>query len=187
MAIAGLAAGLTGSARAMPLRQDTHPTKPLLRGGFVGGGTVLVSGGVADFSAFGEILPWPGVKVPDGHVVWVDPTWHGTGLRLESIAIAAYGPVPGPQKTRQLNGRMQVNGAGSEPFVLRVVDGGSPGRGKDSVDLRVGAAAGNATSDATTTAGFSYAVAGRLTGGHIDVLGPQLPPAPNFCPATPTP
>jgi len=192
IATIGLAGGLIGSMRPAPsspmvLAQDTGVVRLERLRGFAGGGTVVVPGGIASFAFFGERLQWAGGATPNGGLVWRDPAWHGTGLILLSTDIAAYGPVPGATNERELRGHVQVNGQGHQPFVLRATANGTAGSGTDTIELRVGEAAGGATPAATAAAGFSYVASGTFAGGSVALLGPAPLAAGPSCAAIPTP
>jgi hypothetical protein len=126
--------------------------------GFAGGGAVATPSGRAQASFFGTKLPVPGQgHLIQGGLVWSDPAWQGTGLRLVSTRLKSYKRLPGSQ-VRELRGLASANGQGSHAFVLRVQDVGAPGSGSDTVSLVVSG----------LTAGGAGGSAGQYTAtGHL--------------------
>lgn len=134
--------------------------------GFSGGGVVQTATGTAHASFFGNKLTIKGStqSVTLGALSWVDPSWPGGGLSLQSAQITSYRRVPGTA-VRELVGLASANGKGKHHFVLRVVDKGTPGLEKDTVQLTVdGVTAGGAGG-----AGATYAASGELAQGDATV------------------
>jgi hypothetical protein len=134
--------------------------------GFSGGGLVQTATGTAHASFFGNKLTIRDStqSVTLGALSWLDPLWPGGGLSLQSAQITSYRRVPGTA-VRELVGLASVNGKGKHHFVLRVIDKGAPGSGRDTVELNVaGVAAGGAGGS-----GATYAAIGELTQGDATV------------------
>lgn len=134
--------------------------------GFSGGGVVQTPTGTAQASFFGNKLTIKGStqSVTLGALSWLDPSWPGGGLSLQSAQITSYRRVPGTA-VRELVGLASANGQGKHHFVLRVVDKGTPGSARDTVQLTVdGVAAGGAGGD-----GGTYAASGELSQGDATV------------------
>ncbi len=134
--------------------------------GFSGGGVVQTATGTAQASFFGNKLTIKGStqSVTLGALSWLDPSWPGGGLSLQSAQITSYRRVPGTA-VRELVGLASANGKGKHHFVLRVVDKGAPGSARDTVQLTVdGVAAGGAGGGAAT-----YAASGELSQGDATV------------------
>jgi hypothetical protein len=127
---------------------------------------VQTATGTAHASFFGNKLTIKGStqSVTLGALSWVDPSWPGGGLSLQSAQITSYRRVPGTA-VRELVGLASANGKGKHHFVLRVVDKGTPGLEKDTVQLTVdGVTAGGAGG-----AGATYAASGELAQGDATV------------------
>ena len=165
-ALAGAGLGLTAS-RALAQRSVTSG------GGIAGGGLIEGPDAAVHFSLFGTRLPLgeEEAMIFSGKVVLADPL---TGLRMESVAIAEYGPSEGEDENlRELRGTMLVatseDDEGVEyPFVLRAVDAGGPGEGTDSIALQVGGAV-----PATPEGGafeFAYELNGTVSAGDIALV-----------------
>jgi hypothetical protein len=134
--------------------------------GFSGGGVVQTASGTAHASFFGNklVVQRSRQSITTGALSWFDPSWQGGALSLQSAQITSYRRVPGTP-VRELVGLASANGKGKHRFVLRVVDNGAPGSGKDTVQLTVdGVAAGGAGGSAGT-----YAASGELSRGDATV------------------
>jgi len=138
-------------------------------GGIAGGGVVAVDGGgEANFSVFGSRFVVEDQDEPliFGSLIWTD----ADGTSLVSTEVTAYGPVAGAEETtRQMSGLLTMDGEGSHPFTLTLVDGGGPGEGSDALTLTVqpeGAtpAASPVTNDA------AYSADAALTSGDLQLL-----------------
>lgn len=141
--------------------------------GIAGGGLVETADGEAQFSLFGSRLLLEGDDEPTffGRVQWLDPSWQGRGITLESTEITRYGPPEDDPDVRELRGAMSVDGAGSYPFVLRALDAGGPGEGRDTIVLTVGPEAMAGTPSAATPADdFAYAVEATVSAGDLQLL-----------------
>ncbi|HEX3974788.1 MAG TPA: MauE/DoxX family redox-associated membrane protein [Solirubrobacteraceae bacterium] len=134
--------------------------------GFSGGGVVQTASGTAHASFFGNklLVKHSRQSITSGALSWFDPSWQGGALSLQSAQITSYRRVPGTP-VRELVGLASANGKGKHRFVLRVVDNGTPGSGKDTVQLTVdGLAAGGAGGS-----GATYAASGELSRGDATV------------------
>ena len=138
--------------------------------GITGGGVLRTEGGDVNLILFATELGTEVEQNAAGFVRWVDTVYEG-GVTLESVGAITYLAVPGDDKSREVRGTMQANGAGEHPFVLRVVDEGPEAIGLDSATLAVGDKAvegGGAT-------GFGYGATGTLVGGDLQLLNTVAP------------
>jgi hypothetical protein len=150
-------------------------------GGIAGGGALRTDGGgeaqVAVFATRTEVPGRPGTYAVVGQVRWTDPAWEGAGLALETTTVTYYGPLEGVEGGRAAAGWMRADQApGAYPFLLRAVDAGPPGSGKDTLALWVGDAVGEEATLAAVPvpeaapSGFRYAAKGTLVSGDLQLL-----------------
>ena len=141
--------------------------------GVTGGGLAKINNapepGLANLSVLATAIQDPeGGSVFMGRVHWIEA---GTGLTLESTEITecvGFGDHPGG---RRVTGRMTVNGDGDYPFVMRTVDDGPPGAGRDTIELEVnGATVGDEIPIGVTLDEGTYAVSARLVAGDFGLL-----------------
>ncbi len=132
-----LVAGVAGAAALTAFPGSMAAQRaPVIQsgGGIAGGGAIALSdGGTASFSVFGSRF-----EVVDQD----EPTIFGglfitdsTGKQLASLEVSNYEPVEGEENARQMTGTASIDGEGSYPFTLKLIDGGSPGDGKDQFQL----------------------------------------------------
>lgn len=132
--------------------------------GITGGGVVRLANGDANLVVFAS-RSVTNAAPPSGVVRWTDPNHEG-GVLLENVGAVLYADVEGDASARELRGLMRVNGAGEEPFVLRLSDaGGEAADGRDRCLLR----AGDAVSGSAAT-GWRYEAEGDLVGGDLVLL-----------------
>ena len=142
-------------------------------GGIAGGGFIEGPDAAVHFSLFATRLPLgeDDEVIVSGRVQLHDPL---QGWRMESLAVAEYGPVEGEDENlRELSGTMLVTMSEDDegveyPFVLRAVDVAGPGEGQDTLTLQVGGALA-----ATPEGGefeFSYALNGTVSAGDIELV-----------------
>lgn len=161
--LAGLGALLGGAAMLQAGRGDAAPLRNLrfIGGGVAGGGVAKLADGEAHFALFATRLqPEGGPLSFLGRILWVDRAPSGRTISLESAEIEEYAPIPGVPTGRFARGTMRVNGAGSYPFRLEVVDVGPPGSGQDTVSLAVG----------SDVSDFGYTAIGTVATGDIELL-----------------
>jgi hypothetical protein len=145
----------------------------VLMRGVTGGGLAKIDNvpepGLANLSIFASAMQMPeGDTVFVGQVRWVEA---GSGLTLESIEIAECIPFGDHPGARRVSGRMTVNGAGDYPFVMRTLDDGDPGAGRDTIELEVnGAAVGDQIPAEVTIGEGTYAASARLVAGDFQLL-----------------
>ena len=162
---AALAAGLVAPAATS--------ANSLVLNGMAGGGVARWDGGEAQVSVFVSQVQFTDAQQELflGRIQWVDAT---NGLTLETTNLTAYETMTDNAGGRIVRGLMQVNGAGSVPFLLQVIDGGPPGSGKDTFDLKVGAAVSGVAEWQGGVTGnepnFGYAAAGHLASGDFEWL-----------------
>jgi hypothetical protein len=125
--------------------------------------------GLANLSIFASAMQMPeGETVFVGRVHWIEA---GTGLTLESTEITECIPFGDHPGGRRVSGRMTVNGAGDYPFVMRTLDDGSPGAGRDTIELEVnGATVGDQIPIEVTLGEGTYAASARLVAGDFQLL-----------------
>jgi hypothetical protein len=141
-------------------------------GGIAGGGVIEVSDGAeATFSVFGSRFVVDGEPDPIffGNLTWVD----SRAVTLASTEISAYGPVEGEENAREMTGFLTMNGEGNHPFTLKMVDGGGPGEGKDTMTLTVQASGEAAATPATGA--VAYTADATLTNGDLQLLSFEFP------------
>jgi hypothetical protein len=137
--------------------------------GFAGGGVVQVGTREATIavSATAEKQNKNRTDGAVGIFRWVDPTFPGGGIVLESAGLGDYVILDGPN-TRAVTGQVIVNGGAVLPFRLEVT--AEPGGGQDTVLLLVGDEL-----TASSEKGFGYSAAGVLVAG--DLIGTWNPTA----------
>lgn len=142
-------------------------------GGIAGGGVVEVQdGGEATFSVFGSRFSVDGETDP---LFFGSLTWSDTNdVVLASTEISAYGPVEGEENAREMTGFLTMNGEGRHPFSLKLVDGGGPGEGKDTVTLMVQPPS-DAVAATPTTGDVAYGADAALTSGDLQLLTFEFP------------
>lgn len=137
-------------------------------GGIAGGGVIeIADGGTATFSVFGSRFQVDGQAEPVffGSLSWSD----SNGTTLTSTAISAYGPVEGEDAAREMSGTLAMNGEDGYAFTIKLVDGGAPGEGKDTVTLTV-APAGEGAAATPMAADAAYGADATLTSGDLQLL-----------------
>jgi hypothetical protein len=103
-----------------------------------------------------------------GHLQWVDPTWRGEGLTLESVEITGYTHVPGAEPhINEVRGDASLNGTGRYPFLLRAADAGPAGSGQDTLSLLVGFPVADEQATPSMSSGLAYAVDATVVAGNI--------------------
>lgn len=139
-------------------------------GGVAGGGVVRSGAGDAQFTVFGSTFHDDMTEEPVtvGSLIWLDPA----GFVLRSDQVAAYGPDPNEQTARIMTGYVAHSDTGKfHPFHLRVVDGGGPGEGKDTLALLVGKEGGKRKSVPDISERDAIVlVEGVITAGDIQLL-----------------
>jgi hypothetical protein len=170
-----LGSGVALALAAMPATLRTAAAHRSIQsgGGIAGGGSVAVQGGgTATFSVFGSRFAVVDEADPliFGSLTWID----SEGVSLVSSEVTAYGPIEGEEHARQMAGFLAMNGGGRHPFSLKLIDGGGPGEGKDTLTLIVqpstdGAPATPATGDVV------YGANAALTSGDLQILTFDIP------------
>jgi len=162
---AAIAAAIGGVAAIVPTatRQvDALPRAGVGGGnGIAGGGAMKLAAGVAHFSLFASRLESEEDADPQvfGDLEWVDPSWESKGVTLKSLVVTAYGQPSDEPASREIRGELSVDGEGRYPFVLRAIDAGAVGSGKDAIRLTVEAGPD-----------FSYSAEGPITAGGVTLL-----------------
>jgi hypothetical protein len=156
-----LAAGIGGLALAIPATREVA-ARAILQRGMSGGGLAQLDGSeeprLANFGLFASSMQLPeGTTLVLGAIQWIEA---GTDLQCQPLADRSDGA--------EVRGRMQVNGAGDYPFIIRAIDAGSPGSALDRIEIEVNtdAARDGAASEASDD-DFSYEAAGNLVAGDF--------------------
>lgn len=159
--------GLGGVAAALPARaaaaqsEGSAACEACRLLGITGGGVVRLASGDANIVVFAS-RSITNAAPPAGVVRWMDPN-HKGGTLLENVGTVLYGEGDG--RSRELRGLVRVNGAGEEPFVLRLSDAGGEEGGRDRCQIL----AGDAVSGSSAT-GWSYQAEGELVGGDLVLI-----------------
>jgi hypothetical protein len=163
-----LAAGAGALAFALPKPQIAVRT--ILQRGMSGGGLAQLDGSdeprLANFGLFASSVQLSeGTTLVLGSIQWLEA---GTDLELQSIEVTQCQPLPNRKDGAEIRGRIQVNGEGDYPFVVRAFDQGSPGSALDRVEVEVNTAAARtgATSEPSDTS-YTYEAGGNLVAGDV--------------------
>lgn len=162
-----LAAGLGAAALVLP---RAALARTILQRGMSGGGLAQLEGGdeprLANFGIFASAVQLPeGENLVLGSIQWIEA---GTDLQLRSSEVVQCIPIPNRTDGAEVRGRMQANGEGDYPFVMRAMDGGAPGSALDRVELEVntgGALDGDVAPGSDDE--FTYNAAGNLVAGDV--------------------
>jgi hypothetical protein len=164
-----LGAGLGAAALALP-RPGNVAARVILLRGMSGGGMAQLDGSetprLANFGLFASAMQLPdGSTLVLGAIQWIEA---GTDLELQSIEVTQCQPAEDRIDAAEIRGRMQVNGAGDYPFLIRAIDAGRPGSALDRIEIDVNtpAALDGATSAASDDT-FVYEVTGNLVAGDF--------------------
>ena len=140
-----------------------------------GGGVRLTDGAAAHLDVVATRVGPDAPGAPSavlGQVAWVDPN---RGVRLVSVRLLDYGPLPDEARGREVVGLARVTGVdGEAPFVLRVVVAGPARHGSSTVHLVAGDPArerlAGLLDPLPAPSGFAYEADGELLGGGIKLL-----------------
>jgi hypothetical protein len=163
-----LAAGAGALAFAMPKFQVAVRT--ILQRGMSGGGLAQLDGSdeprLANFGLFASAVQLSeGTTLVLGSIQWLEA---GTDLQLQSLEVTQCQPLANRGDGAEIRGRMQVNGEGDFPFVVRAIDGGRPGSALDRVEIEVNtAAARSGASSEPSDESYSYVAGGNLVAGDV--------------------
>ncbi len=164
-----LTAGAGALLFAVPKTQGVA-TRIILQRGMSGGGLVQLDDSeeprLANFGLFASSLQLPdGATLVLGAIDWIEA---GTDVQLQSTEVTQCIPIADRSDGAEVRGRMQVNGEGDFPFVIRAIDGGRPGSALDRIEMEVNTAAARdgATGDASDDT-FVYEAAGNLVAGDF--------------------
>jgi hypothetical protein len=164
-----LAAGIGAAVLALPQARHAAARLMLLRG-MSGGGLAQLEGSeeprLANFGVFASAMQLPdGTPLTLGTIQWLEA---GTDLQLQSLEVTQCTPSPDRADTAEVRGRMQVNGEGDFPFLLRATDAGQPGSALDRIEIEVNtAAAREGAASAASDDDFVYEAAGNLIAGDF--------------------
>lgn len=183
-----VAAGLGALAALGFVGGTTVKAMHAIGGGIVGGGLAEMWDGEANVALAALHLGEPDGSdhMVFGWIVWSARTAEGGDLTLEGNEITGYKYLREAEGSREVRGFMSANGSGRHPFVMRVIDDGLPGSGRDTISLTVGgespagadpaaeiafgaAFAGDAAADPATEV-FSDSANARLVSGGFAVV-----------------
>jgi hypothetical protein len=164
-----LAAGAGALALTLPQAKQAA-ARTILQRGMSGGGLAQLDDSdeprLANFGVFASAVQLPeGTALVLGTIQWIEA---GTDLQLQSIEVTQCVPMTDRAETAEVRGRMQVNGEGDYPFIVRVTDAGRPGSALDRIEIEVNtgpAREGAATSASDDT--FVYEAAGNVVAGDF--------------------
>jgi len=164
-----LAAGLGALALVA-----THPrpaaARTILQRGMSGGGMAQLEGSdeprLANFSIFASAVQLPdGEALVLGRLQWIEA---GTDFQVQSLDVTQCKPMEDQAAGAEVRGRVQVNGEGDYPFVVRVLDSGAPGSALDRMEIEVNTdLARQGASGDTSNDDFEYVAAGNLVAGDV--------------------
>ena len=163
-----LSAGVGSLAFALPKAQGSVRT--IRQRGMSGGGLVQLDGDeaprLANFGLFASAVQLPdGTNLVLGTIQWIEA---GTDLELQSLEVTQCQPIANRSDGAEVRGRMQVNGDGDYPFVIRAIDGGRPGSALDRMEVEVNTPlAQEGAEPATGDEDFTYVANGNLVGGDF--------------------
>jgi len=164
-----LSAGAGALLFVVPKAQGVA-TRTILQRGMSGGGMAQLDGGdeprLANFGLFASSLQLPdGETLVLGAIQWIEA---GTDFQLQSTEVTQCIPIADRSDGAEVRGRMQVNGEGDFPFVIRAIDGGRPGSALDRIEIEVNtAAAREGGVDLGSDDVFVYEAAGNLVAGDF--------------------
>jgi hypothetical protein len=163
-----LAVGAGALALALPKPQVAVRT--ILQRGMSGGGLAQLDGSdeprLANFGLFASAVQLSeGTTLVLGSIQWLEA---GTDLQLQSIEVTQCQPMANRNDGAEIRGRMQVNGEGDYPFVVRAIDAGRPGSALDRIEIEVNtAAAREGATNAPSDESYSYEAGGNLVAGDV--------------------
>ena len=164
-----LTAGIGALALALPRAQEAA-ARTILQRGMSGGGLAQLDGGVeprlANFGVFASAVQLPeGTALVLGTIQWSEA---GTDLLLQSLEVTQCVPASDRADTAEVRGRMQVNGEGDYPFIVRVTDAGRPGSALDRIEVEVNTpAAREGAASPASDEDFIYEAGGNLIAGDF--------------------
>jgi hypothetical protein len=164
-----LAAGLGALALAIPQAREAS-ARLIRQRGMSGGGLAQIDGSeeprLANFGLFASAVQLPdGASLVLGRIQWIEA---GTDLQLVSTEVTQCMPMGTSADGAEVRGRMQVNGEGDYPFVIRALDSGNPGSALDRIEIEVNTE--NAREGSTVEPSdedYEYVVTGNLIAGDI--------------------
>ena len=171
-----LAAGAGALTFFAPTLQGV-PTRIILQRGMSGGGMAQLEGGeeprLANFGLFASSLQLPdGATLVLGGIQWIEA---GTDFQLQSREVSQCIPLADRADGAEVRGRMQVNGEGDYPFVIRAFDAGRPGSALDRIEIEVNTPAALDGADPGSDETFAYEAAGILVAGDLQWIINDIP------------
>jgi hypothetical protein len=170
-----LAAGAGALALLVPRMQGVA-TRIILQRGMSGGGMAQLEGEeprLANFGLFASSLQLPdGTTLVLGGIQWIEA---GTDFQLQSSEVTQCIPVADGSDGAEVRGRMQINGEGDYPFVIRAFDAGRPGSALDRIEIEVNTPAAVDGADPGSDDTFTYEAAGNLVAGDFQWIINDIP------------
>lgn len=173
-----LAAGAGALILFAPKAQGVA-TRIILQRGMSGGGMAQLEGDaeprLANFGLFASSLQLPdGTTLVLGGIQWIEA---GTDFQLQSSQVTQCIPLADRADGAEIRGRMQVNGAGDYPFLIRAFDAGRPGSALDRIEIEVNTPAALDGADPGSDDAFTYEAAGNLVAGDFQWIINDIPVA----------
>ncbi len=170
------AAGAGALALVVPKAQGVA-TRIILQRGMSGGGMAQLEGGdeplLANFGLFASSLQLPdGTTLVLGGIQWIEA---GTDFQLQSSEVNQCIPLADRADGAEVRGRMQVNGEGDYPFVIRAFDAGRPGSALDRIEIEVNTPTALEGADPGSDETFTYEAAGNLVAGDFQWIINDIP------------
>jgi hypothetical protein len=172
------AAGAGALALVVPKAQGVA-TRIILQRGMSGGGMAQLEGGdeprLANFGLFASSLQLPdGTTLVLGGIQWIEA---GSDFQLQSSEVSQCISLADSADGADIRGRMQVNGEGDYPFVIRAFDAGRPGSALDRIEIEVNTPAALEGADPGSDETFTYEAAGNLVAGDFQWIINDIPMA----------
>lgn len=164
-----IAAAAAALAYTVPRGREAS-ARAILQRGMSGGGLAQLEGGeeprLANVGLFASAMQLPeGTTLVLGMIQWIEA---GTDLQLQSIEVTQCQPMRDRSDGAEVRGRMQANGQGDYPFVIRAIDGGRPGSALDRIEIEVNTpAAREGASSQASDDSFTYEAGGKLIAGDL--------------------
>ena len=107
-----------------------------------------------------------------GGIQWIEA---GTDFQLQSSQVTQCIPIADRADGAEVRGRLQVNGEGDYPFLIRAFDAGRPGSALDRIEIEVNTPAALVGADPGSDETFTYEAAGNLVAGDFQWIINDIP------------
>jgi hypothetical protein len=171
-----LAASFGALALVAPRAQGVA-TRIIMQRGMSGGGMAQLEEGdeprLANFGLFASSLQLPdGATLVLGGIQWIEA---GTDFQLQSSQVTQCIPLADRADGAEIRGRVQVNGEGDYPFLIRAFDAGRPGSALDRIEIEVNTASALDGANPGSDEAFAYEAAGNLVAGDFQWIINDIP------------